>query len=704
MKTILRIFSLLALLVPPISLAEQCQPSTNIEDPVQFNWTDEGDHFSGIMEIAPADLVINGETITTRVYRQQDGCDSIPGPTMKMVPGKKYVLRFNNLLPYEVPSTEHNVFKNPNVSNLHTHGLHISGETPGDDVTRNFPGGYGGDFVYDIHSDHMGGTFWYHAHHHGSTYLQVSGGAFGLIVVEDAADGIPAKVASMTERQLVIAYLDPDVAGTGGDTLITGTLSPTWTVNGHVNGNLVMPPNTWQHFRILLADRDAKPKAVSIGPTCEVALLARDGVWRTTAPLVLGDGSITITGASRADLAVRCQADSSISVAGGQVASITLQGSEDTGPSPYADGLAGTWQALRPDYLRDLRGMNNVNMETVNMGARTINGSKFDMEVPTFAMDASGVQEWALKGARNHPFHLHIYHVQINGDCADYEDGEYYDVVANNCAIRFDLNAKTSSVYEGRTIMHCHILEHEDQGAMGWLRVNEGTGGIGPPVFPGGFGYMNEYAIDNPGGTPPAAPGNLVAIAATSSQINLSWDDNSDDELTFEIESSPDPETVGFGFVDYVLAGATTYQDTGLAADSTWYYRVKATNNSGSSGYSNEASATTRAAPVAEKMYIDSISVSAPGAGGGLRKGSATVVIRDDAGGLVEGATVTGEFSLEIVEDGVSGTTGSDGSTTIESSVTTTGKGKVNNLEFCVTGVTHPTLTYADMGANCGLL
>jgi hypothetical protein len=494
------------------------------------------------------------------------------------------------------------------------------------------------------------------------------------------------------------------VAGAGGDTLITGTLSPTWTVNGHVNGNLVMPPNTWQHFRILLADRDAKPKAVSIGPTCEVALLARDGVWRTTAPLVLGDGSITITGASRADLAVRCQADSSISVAGGQVASITLQGSEDTGPSPYADGLAGTWQALRPDYLRDLRGMNNVNMETVNMGARTINGSKFDMEVPTFAMDASGVQEWTLKGARNHPFHLHIYHVQINGNCADYEDGEYYDVVANNCAIRFDLNHNTSSVYEGRTIMHCHILEHEDQGAMGWLKVNEGTGVIGPPVFPGGFGYMNEYSIDNPGGTPPAAPGSLVALAATHSQINLSWDDNSDDELTFEIESSPDPETVGFSFIDYVLAGTTTYQDTELAADSTWYYRVKATNSSGSSGYSNVASATTDAAPVANLMYIESISVSAPGAGGGLRKGSATVVIRDDAQQLVEGATVIGDFDLEIFEPGVSGVTGADGSTTIESTVTTISKGKVNNLEFCVTDVTHPVLTYGDMGANCGSL
>jgi FtsP/CotA-like multicopper oxidase with cupredoxin domain len=706
MKCIVKAIVYLALLVPSVSFANdnQCQTGATIEDPVQFVWTDMGDHFSGTMEIAPADLVINGETITTRVYRQQGGCDSIPGPTMKMVPGEKYVLRFNNLLPYEVPSTEHNVFKNPNVSNLHTHGLHISGETPGDDVTRNFPGGFGGDFVYDILGDHMGGTFWYHAHHHGSTYLQVSGGAFGLLVVDDAADGIPREVAEMAERQLVIAYLDPDVAGTGGDTLITGTLSPTWTVNGHVNGNLVMPPNTWQHFRILLADRDAKPKTISIGDSCEVALLARDGVWRTTAPLDLANGSITITGASRADLAVRCQADASISVADSQVASITIEGTADTGPSPYVSGSPGTWSALRPDYLRDLRGVTNVNTESVNMGARTINGSKFDIDVPTFAMDAVGVQEWTLKGARNHPFHLHIYHVQISGNCADYENGEYYDVVASNCAIRFDLNGGTSSVYEGRTIMHCHILEHEDQGAMGWLKVNEGTGGLGPPTFPEGFDYLEEYSLGNPGGSPPAAPDSLIAVMASSSQINLSWQDNSDNEVTFDIERSADPLGEGFSLYDYVLANITSYQDTGLTADTTWYYRVKATNSDGASAYTNTANATTDPGGVATTMFIDGITVSAPGAGGGFRRGSATVVIRDDAGGLVEGATVTGDFRMEIAEAGLTGLTDATGSTTIESTVETSSKGKVSNLEFCITGVSHPDLQYGEMSEICGSL
>ncbi len=250
--------------------------------------------------------------MTTRAYRQQGGAYSIPGPTLNMVPGNKYVLRFRNLLPYEAPSPAHNEFKDPNITNVHTHGLHISGESPGDDVTRMFEGGFGGDYVYDIPADHMGGTFWYHAHHHGSTFLQVSTGGFGFIIIDDSQDQIPANVAAMEERHILIGYLDPSAAGTGGDTLVSGTFQPGWTVNGTVDGDLVIPPDTWQHWRVLVADSDARTKDVTIGANCETMLLARDGVWRTSAPKDLPTRTLNLTGASRADLAVRCSGESEI--------------------------------------------------------------------------------------------------------------------------------------------------------------------------------------------------------------------------------------------------------------------------------------------------------------------------------------------------------------------------------------------------------
>jgi len=213
-----------------LSFGGQCDAPNEITDPEQFEWTyvnDSNDpHYVGTMEIAEADLVIGSETVHTRVYRQAGGCDSIPGPTLNMVPGQKYVLKFRNRLPYEPKAEAHNVFKDPNVSNLHTHGVHISGETPGDDVTRSFEGGAGGDFVYDIPPDHMGGTFWYHAHHHGSTYLQVSGGAFGLIVIDDQFDNIPASgggiSSSTTGSTVTTSRVAVGLALGAGDSVAVG--------------------------------------------------------------------------------------------------------------------------------------------------------------------------------------------------------------------------------------------------------------------------------------------------------------------------------------------------------------------------------------------------------------------------------------------------------------------------------------------------
>jgi FtsP/CotA-like multicopper oxidase with cupredoxin domain len=475
-------------------------PTTNvIQDPPQFAWTFHAAsggtpaYFSGTLEMGQATFTIGGQTLTTRAYRQAGAAYTIPGPTIKMVPGNKYVLQFHNTLPFQPLSTAENVFKDPNATNVHTHGLHISGESPSDDVFRAFEGGFGGDYVYDIAADHMGGTDWYHAHHHGSTFLQISGGAFGQLIIDDGNDGIPANVAAMTERQLVVAFLDPTAAGTGGDTLMSGTLTPTWTVNGTKLGNFCTTANEWQHWRVLLADRDATPKTLGVGSTCSVMLLARDGVWRTTAPKALTTGTISLTGASRADFAVRCTNDSTITINGTTVASVLVSGTGNTTVGPFSSGSTGsTWSAIRPAYLRDLRDVVSVNKQTVNMGARTINGAKFDMTAPTFTLSADKVQNWTIKGNTQHPFHLHVYHFEAVNCSGEFEPGEYYDTLSNPCDVRFDLNAATSSVFAGKAVMHCHILEHEDQGAMGWLDV---VGGLPPPAFPAGTSFAEKYAL-----------------------------------------------------------------------------------------------------------------------------------------------------------------------------------------------------------------
>ncbi len=97
---------------------------------------------------------------------------------------------------------------------------------------------------------------------------------------------------------------------------------------------------------------------------------------------------------------------------------------------------------------------------------------------------------------------------------------------------------------------------------------------------------------------PPAAPSNLVVAAISSSKLNLSWTDNSDDETAFYIYRSEDD--IDYAYIDSVAADETAYQDTGRAADTLYYYYVKAHNAGGESVASNTGSDTTFAgAPVA---------------------------------------------------------------------------------------------------------
>ena len=90
--------------------------------------------------------------------------------------------------------------------------------------------------------------------------------------------------------------------------------------------------------------------------------------------------------------------------------------------------------------------------------------------------------------------------------------------------------------------------------------------------------------------TPPLAPSDLVAVAVSASEIDLSWDDNSDDEYGFYVERHNGDvwERVGSA-----LADSTSYQDGGLPASTTFRYRVLAFNGAGESDPSNEAEATT---------------------------------------------------------------------------------------------------------------
>ena len=77
----------------------------------------------------------------------------------------------------------------------------------------------------------------------------------------------------------------------------------------------------------------------------------------------------------------------------------------------------------------------------------------------------------------------------------------------------------------------------------------------------------------------------------SSSQITLTWSDNSGNESGFKIERKTG--TGAFSQIATVAANVRTYPNTGLAPATNYTYRVRATNSSGDSTYSNTVSATT---------------------------------------------------------------------------------------------------------------
>lgn len=141
----------------------------------------------------------------------------------------------------------------------------------------------------------------------------------------------------------------------------------------------------------------------------------------------------------------------------------------------------------------------------------------------------------------------------------------------------------------------------------------------------------------------PLPPSQLALTVNSSSSITLNWIDGSANETSFKIERSTNASS-GFTQIATVGASVTSYQNTGLAAATRYFYRVRASNATGDSAYTNTADATTQPAPVA------------PAAPSSLKADAANIITRIDLSWKDNSTNETG-FKIERSTNSNSGFT-----------------------------------------------
>ena len=292
-----------------------------------------------------------------RAYCYEGAC-SVPGPTLRVFPGDTVVLTLvNNLLDVE-PEQETsdgeglNAMRQANITNMHTHGLHV--DPSADNVIIGVaPGGGSKTYTYEIPANHLPGTHWYHSHHHGSSSLQVQGGMVGMIVVDvpDFEESPPTEVetfatesartqwAGMPVSRMSITHhalcsCNPTGAGFSlhsystlrevtGDNIPLGAelvensdgtqTQQVLLVNGQRQPVREMRVGVWNRFELLNAVGDVYLEielrtAVALGgggaTACEMMLLSLDGVFPHSGARSISH--VLMMPATRAGIAVRC--------------------------------------------------------------------------------------------------------------------------------------------------------------------------------------------------------------------------------------------------------------------------------------------------------------------------------------------------------------------------------------------------------------
>ncbi|MFF4323464.1 multicopper oxidase family protein [Streptomyces sp. NPDC001568] len=385
-------------------------------------------------------------------------------PTLRLRPGDRMEISFENKLDQQ--------------TNLHVHGMHVSPTGNSDNIFLNIAPGKTFDFAYQFPKSLEPGTYWYHPHPHTLSAAQTAGGMAGIIVVDGLDRYLPPELHGITQH--VVALKDFQIVG---DQIKTADLKmgapTTRTVNGQLNPRIRIKPGETQLWRLANIGANIFYKVALPGSKFHV--VAQDGY---PVNKVYSADSIVIPAGARYDVLVQGGKAGTAELqtlpynsgkAGNQFPQATLATVETSGDPVEPATLPTTFAPIDDLGTATVAGRKTIVFTENADGTQFyINKKQFDHNRTDFRVKLNTVEEWTIRNDSDevHSFHVHTNDFQvmsINGKPeVNYGFQDTVDVPARgNIVVR-----SRFLDYTGRTVLHCHILNHEDAGMMATLQID----------------------------------------------------------------------------------------------------------------------------------------------------------------------------------------------------------------------------------------